>query len=297
MRPASSPGCGSPGCWCGCGSARPIRDRSPGMPSRSPAIPGRTGHRPGTAAGGSPPGSPCPGCGSAGAGDGAVPRSTRERSGSPPRNATPSTPTRPARPLRRRSTSAAAPTVIRPRRPTPPGRRPTRLHVAARALRSRELRCAADAYDRAARAPHGRLPRRSRDGDQLRRTARLIALTGHATGDSTLTAIALVANLVALAAAVAELRQAQQHAAQAAAARNAAERMREALVGAGASVPWPGQAARPQRTQSARQADAARLDFPMGLRLDPATLAATSRTSNAGPVRGYQPPKRAGPKR
>ena len=171
------------------------------------------------------------------------------------------------------------------------------LHVAARALRSRELRCAADAYDRAARAPHGRLPRRSRDGDQLRRTARLIALAGHATGDSTLTAIALVANLVALAAAVAELRQAQQHAAQAAAARNAAERMREALVGAGASVPWPGQAARPQRTQSARQADAARLDFPMGLRLDPATLAATSRTSNAGPVRGYQPPKRAGPKR
>ena len=171
------------------------------------------------------------------------------------------------------------------------------LHVAARALRSRDLRCAADAYDRAARAPHGRLPRRSRDGDQLRRTARLIALAGHATGDSTLTAIALVANLVALAAAVAELRQAQQHAAQAAAARKAAERMHAALVGAGASVPWPGQAARPQRTQSARQADAAPLDFPMGLRLDPATLAATSRTSNVGPVRGHQPPKRAGPKR
>jgi hypothetical protein len=171
------------------------------------------------------------------------------------------------------------------------------LHVAARALRSRELRCAADTYDRAARAPHGRIPRRSCNGERLRRTARLIALTGHATGDSTLTAIALVANLTALAAAVAELRQAQQHAAQAAAARKAAERMHEALVGAGASVPWPGQAARPQRTQSARQADAARLDFPMGLRLDPATLAATSRTSNAGPVRGHQPPKRAGPKR
>jgi hypothetical protein len=38
------------------------------------------------------------------------------------------------------------------------------LHVAARALRSRELRCAGDAYARAARVPHGRLPRRSRDG-------------------------------------------------------------------------------------------------------------------------------------
>ena len=73
------------------------------------------------------------------------------------------------------------------------------LHVAARALRSRELRCAADAYDRAARAPHGRLPRRSCNGERLRRTARLIALAGHAMGDSTLTAIALVTNLVALA--------------------------------------------------------------------------------------------------
>ena len=266
----------------------------------SVTLPGHTG--PGGAppwygADGSPLGLPCPVCGTAGAGDGAVLRSAQERSGSPPRNATPSTPTRPGRPLRRRSTSAAAPTVDPAAAADAAWAAADTLHVAARALRSRELRCAADAYDRAARAPHGRIPRRSRNGDRLRRTARLIALTGHATGDSTLTAIALVANLVALMAAVAELRQAQQHAAQAAAARKAAERMREALVGAGASVPGPGQAARPQRTQSARQADAARLDFPMGLRLDPATLAATSRTSNAGPVRGYQPPKRAGPKR
>jgi hypothetical protein len=42
------------------------------------------------------------------------------------------------------------------------------LHVAAQALRSPALRCAADAYDRAARAPLGRVPRRSRDGDRLR---------------------------------------------------------------------------------------------------------------------------------
>ena len=52
------------------------------------------------------------------------------------------------------------------------------LHVAARALRNPHLRRAADSYDRAARAPYGRLPRRSRDGDQLRRTARLIAWPG-----------------------------------------------------------------------------------------------------------------------
>ena len=44
----------------------------------------------------------------------------------------------------------------------------------------------------------------------------MIALAGNLTGDNTLMAIALMAQLVALAAAVAELRQAQQHAAQAA---------------------------------------------------------------------------------
>jgi hypothetical protein len=89
------------------------------------------------------------------------------------------------------------------------------LHVAARALRNPALRRAADAYDRAARAPHGRLPRRTRDGDQLRATARLVALLGNAAGDRTLTSVALIANLVTLAAAVAELREAQQRAAQA----------------------------------------------------------------------------------
>ena len=47
-RPGSSPGCARPGCWSGCGSARPIRDRSPAIPSPSPATPGRTEHRCGT---------------------------------------------------------------------------------------------------------------------------------------------------------------------------------------------------------------------------------------------------------
>jgi hypothetical protein len=111
-----------------------------GYAATLPAIPGRTGHRPGTAGDGSPLGSPCPGCGTAGGGDGAVPRSTRERYGSLPRNATPFTRTRAARPLRRRSTSVAAPTVIRRRRPTPPGRRPT-------PFMSRRGRCAAGSCD------------------------------------------------------------------------------------------------------------------------------------------------------
>jgi hypothetical protein len=76
------------------------------------------------------------------------------------------------------------------------------------------------------------------------------------------------------------------------------ERMREALMRAGVPVRWPGRAARPQRAQS-RQADAASQDFPTGLWLDPATLAAASATSEASPERGrgYQPPKRAGPGR
>jgi hypothetical protein len=70
------------------------------------------------------------------------------------------------------------------------------LHVAARALRSAELRRAADAYDRAARAQYGRIPGRTPQGSQLRAAARLTALTGQVTGDATLATIALIANLV-----------------------------------------------------------------------------------------------------
>jgi hypothetical protein len=46
------------------------------------------------------------------------------------------------------------------------------LHAAASTLGSRVLRQAADAYDRAARAPYGRIPRPSHAGNSLRRTAR-----------------------------------------------------------------------------------------------------------------------------
>jgi hypothetical protein len=118
------------------------------------------------------------------------------------------------------------------------------LHVAARVLRNPHLRCAADSYDRAARAPYGRIPRRSHDGEQLRRTARMIALAGNLTGDNTLMAIALMAQLVALAAAVAELRQAQQHAAQAAAARAAAAHLQAAVAQARSRMPRFGHASR-----------------------------------------------------
>jgi MobA/VirD2-like, nuclease domain len=168
--------------------------------------------------------------------------------------------------------------------------------VTADALHDPALRDAADDYGRASRPRYGRIPRRTADGDRLRALARLLALAGDLNGDSTVLAGALLANLVGLAVAVAELRQAQQHAAQAAAARKAAEHLQAAMARARSSVPWPGQAARPQRPRSARQADVAREDFPRGLRLDEAVAAAAS-TRDVTPGRGYQSPKRAGPRR
>jgi hypothetical protein len=175
------------------------------------------------------------------------------------------------------------------------------LHVAARALRSRELRCAADAYDRAARAPHGRLPHRSRDGDQLRRTARLIALAGQVTGDGTLTAIALVANLVALVAAVAELRQAQQHAAQSAAAHAAARHLHAAMTQARSHPPRTVHA--PRRSRASSVADTARRDFPVPPRPGDPLPAQNGQPSQTGPGlrrhrgQGPVPAQRAGPSR
>jgi hypothetical protein len=170
------------------------------------------------------------------------------------------------------------------------------LHAAARALRNPHLRCAADSYDRAARAAHGRIPARSHDGDQLRRTARMIALAGNLTGDTTLMAIALVAQLVALAAAVAELRQAQQHAAQVAAARTAAAHLRAAVTQARARQPRFGQA---QSQRPARGADPARntrLDFPAGPRpTQSAAGHAEAPRPHSRSQPGRLPPRRAGP--
>ena len=134
------------------------------------------------------------------------------------------------------------------------------LHVAARALHSPQLRRAADAYDRAARAQHGRIPRATPQGSQLRAAARLMALAGPASGDATLATIALIANLMALAIAVAELRQAQQLTAQAAAARTAATQLQAARVQARSPVPH-GDAPRPGQRVTA--AGLARTDVAM----------------------------------
>jgi hypothetical protein len=104
------------------------------------------------------------------------------------------------------------------------------LHVAAAALGSRILRQAADAYDRAARAPYARIPAPTPAGNQLRRAARLITAFAYLTKDPSLTPIMLLARLAALAEAVVGLRQAQQHAAQAASALQAARQLRAAAA-------------------------------------------------------------------
>jgi hypothetical protein len=148
------------------------------------------------------------------------------------------------------------------------------LHAAGRALHSRSLRRAADTFDRVARAPHGRIPHRTANGDRLRAAARLISLVGDLTGDSTLAAVTLVANLALLAAAVADLRHAQRHAAQAAAARSAAEHLHATMTRnrSQASAPQHAAAQHPQ-TGAPR---AARSDFAGPLlpgRLAPATQA------------------------
>ena len=135
------------------------------------------------------------------------------------------------------------------------------LHSAARALDDPALRSAADTYDRAARPPYARIPAHTRRGNGLRAAARLLALAGHS-ADSLGTAY-LIASLIDLAAAVAELRQAQQHAAQAAAARAAAEQLRKAYAAAASGLrsraapqsgaAQPGQARRASAPASVRR--------------------------------------------
>ena len=110
--------------------------------------------------------------------------------------------------------SSPEPTRLPP--PTRPGPSGDILHVAAAVLGSRILRQAADAYDRAARAPYGRIPRPSPAGNSLRQAARLISAFAFVSGDRSLSQIALITRLAALAEAVCVLRQSQQRAAQAA---------------------------------------------------------------------------------
>jgi len=167
------------------------------------------------------------------------------------------------------------------------------MHTAARATGNPTLRCAAERYDRAARTPYGRVPKRTHDGEWLRATARFIAMAGRTSGDATVLAGALVANLVALADAVAGLREAQAHAAQAAAARKAAEQMRAALDRARGAAPIPDLA----HGRAATPAGSAQADFPMPIAEVVRAGAAQGPDDLQSRTRAPQPPARARPRR
>jgi hypothetical protein len=167
------------------------------------------------------------------------------------------------------------------------------LHVAAKATGSADLRRAADSYDRAARARYGRIPPATSTGHQLRAAARLIAMTGQVTGDSTLIAVALAANLAALAVAVTELRHAQPHAAQTAAARAAASQLHSAWSQVRVPGPHQHQADDRESSQEMTAADLARGDFSVLPRLGRPVPSGPGR-SRPRPVRGPLPHRRAG---
>ena len=129
------------------------------------------------------------------------------------------------------------------------------LHVAAAAVGSRILRQAADAYDRAARAPYARIPQPTPAGNQLRHAARLITAFAYLTKDPSLTPVVLLTRLAALAEAVAGLRESQQHAAQAASALHAARQLHAAAA-------TPAAQAAMQRARAASPAALAETAFP-----------------------------------
>ena len=159
------------------------------------------------------------------------------------------------------------------------------LHVAAAILGSRILAQAADAYDRAARSPYGRIPPPSPVGNQLRQAARVISAFAYLTRDRSMAPMLLITKLAALAEAVAELRQSQQRAAQAAAALRAAERLYAATRPAPTPRPAP---------RASTAAQLAGMSFPA-----PAQAAAQPPgRGQPGPnLDGPRPPRRPSPPR
>jgi hypothetical protein len=139
-------------------------------------------------------------------------------------------------------------------------------------------------------------PARTADGIRLRSTARLLALTIGA-ADPGAVAVRLVMKLAALADAVSELRNAQQHAAQAAAARRAAEQLHADLVGVRSRATLPAWLARSGRTRPANAADLLCKESLLPLRLAmQAPVSPGSSPTVSYPTHGHQPPKRAGPR-
>ncbi len=175
------------------------------------------------------------------------------------------------------------------------------FEAAARAIRDPALRRAADTYDRAARAAYGKIPHRTTEGDRLRAAARLLSMVSAEEESAMPAALTLAASLVRLAKAVGELRQAQQHAAQAAAARKAAEGLYTALSRARAEVAALKPASQARQAQAVpKPGDAARLDFPFPPGAGPLAAGRGGQAAQESPNRSRptsSPPRRAGPGR
>lgn len=163
------------------------------------------------------------------------------------------------------------------------------LHAAASALRSRELRRAADSYARAARIPYGRMPRPTPAGAGLRQAARLLSRAALASQDNTAALAALILQLAALVETVIELRQAQQHAAQATAARCSARHLR--TLGRRLNRRWESPAAKVARLTAE--------SFPIPPRAAPRASGWREPAASTGPRprHGTGPPKQRGPSR
>jgi hypothetical protein len=163
------------------------------------------------------------------------------------------------------------------------------LHVAAEATGNADLRRAADTYDRAARAPYGRLPRRSPAGSALRAAAGLLTLAGKQARTS-VSVLLLVSRLIELVETVAEIRRLQQRQAQADAARQAKQhlvRARKVIGGLRASqVVEP---AEPSQVQLAMAA------FPNPWAPAPAAEAETAHLSRRPGHRSATGPRTIGP--
>jgi MobA/VirD2-like, nuclease domain len=163
------------------------------------------------------------------------------------------------------------------------------LHVAAAMLASRPLREAADSYQRAAREPYGRIPPPTTAGSQLRQAARIMAAHAHVSGDRANEWAIVIVRLAALAEAVAELRDAQQRAAQASAALTAAQQLRTVRFASPSRPPGP------PRARTA--ADLAATSFPGPVTPPPARQPAPGQHSADKVTRRPAQPRPRGPTR
>jgi hypothetical protein len=102
------------------------------------------------------------------------------------------------------------------------------LRISARVIRGasgRDLRRAADDFDRAAREAYGAIPRPTLPGDAIRTATQLLSVLKAVNGSQTLPLTTLIINLAELVTAASELRAIQSRTHQVAAARSAARHL------------------------------------------------------------------------